>query len=401
MKDLGRLLSVVALSLGSLAFLGCWSAGEKTVTIGVVVPLSGAVEAYGTAVNNGVNLAFERALEARAPDQKFTFQIKTVDSGGDPAKAAELLEELYAEGAIAVIGGITSDEAMSMIKIADARDRTLVSPTASSPELTGVSRNFYRIFPSDFEEGTKMGSFAANTLRLGTAVILAAESPYGRGIQGVFQNEFSRHGSDILEVIEYPRGTSDFSGLIERALTLEPDAVYLAAYWDEVVTMVRGLHDAGYEGRTLTTAAFATSQAVEAAGEAAEGVLFTQTVFDLSNPNEPIPSFVGAYRDKYGSDPDLYAAHGYDAMRIVIEAIGEDNTLGSEFWKGMRAIRAFKGVTGSLQFDEKGDVQKYPRVYLIKDGSPINYDRYVSEIKRVLQENLRALEEKQKRLRGN
>ncbi|MBZ0113776.1 MAG: ABC transporter substrate-binding protein [Thermoanaerobaculia bacterium] len=396
MKDLSRVLLTLVLGLG---ILGC-PAGEKTVLIGAVVPLSGPVEAYGTAVNNGIALAYERAKSG--PDLGFVLQLETVDSQGDPATAAKLLKDLYSKGAITVIGGVTSDEAMEMVGVADAADRTLVSPTASSPELTGVSRNFYRIFPSDFEEGTKMGSFAANTLGLKTAVILAAESPYGRGIQGVFKNEFTRHGSEIVEVIEYPQGTNDFSGLIERAVTLEPEAVYLAAYWDDVVAMVKGLHQAGYKGKTLTTAAFATSQAVESAGPAAENVYFTQTVFDLSNPNEPIPSFVEAYRAKYGLDPDLYAAHGYDAMNIVLEALKKnDSTQGSDFWKGMRSIRSYQGTTGSLQFDEKGDVQKYPRVYVIKDAAPVNYDKFVNEARRVLQESLKALEQKQKQLRAN
>ena len=152
----------------------------------------------------------------------------------------------------------------------------------------------------------------------------------------------------------------------------------------------------------MTTAAFATSQAVAAAGPAAESVFFTQTVFDLANPNEPIPSFVSAYRDKYGSDPDLYAAHGYDAMRLVLSSIDkEDIPLANDFWKGIRAIRSFPGVTGALQFDEKGDIQKYPRVYLIKDGVPVNYDKYVSDIRDAFQQSLKALEQKQKQLQSN
>ncbi len=396
MKVFARLFLVL---LVGCVVLGC-PAGEKSVHLGAVIPLSGPVEAYGTAVNNGVNLALEQAQAD--PNLGFVLTMETVDSGGDPETAAQLLDELYSKGVLAAIGGVTSDEAMAMVDVADEADRTLVSPTASSPELTGVSRNFYRVFPSDFEEGTKMGSFAANTLNLPNAVILASESPYGRGIQGVFKNEFSRHGAEILEVIEYPAGTSDFSGLVDRAVTLEPAAVYLAAYWDEVVAMVKGLHDAGYQGKVLTTAAFATSQAVAAAGEAAENVYFTQTVFDLSNPNEPIPSFVEAYRNKYGLDPDLYAAHGYDAMRVVLAAIDKEKLpLASDFWKGVRSIRSFSGVTGSLQFDEKGDVQKYPRVYVIKEGAPINYDKYVADAKEVLRQRLRDLEQMQNRLKGN
>ena len=109
-----------------------------------------------------------------------------------------------------------------MVEVADQRDRVLLSPSASSPDLTGASRNFFRIFPSDFVEGTKMGQFAKQKLNLAQVVVLATQSPYGQGIQGVFANEFVRQGGEIVETLEFPAATSDVSGLIERVSTLQP-----------------------------------------------------------------------------------------------------------------------------------------------------------------------------------
>jgi branched-chain amino acid transport system substrate-binding protein len=391
-----RWIALCGLALVCAGVVGCQQG--RPVKFGAVLPLTGPLEAYAVAIKRGIEIAYEQAQNDPRLERGITLEI--LDSETDPAKAAALLEDLYEGGALAAIGGVTSAEALQMVEVADEEERVLVSPSASSPELTGMSRNFFRVFPSDFVEGTKMGSFAANTLKIETALILANESPYGRGIQGVFKSELERHGGEVLEVIEFQSNT-DLSGLVERVMTLKPDAVYLAAYWEDLVALIRQLRGVGYEGKILTTSAFATAQAVARAGESADGVIFTQTIFDLATASGPIREFADTYQLKYGESPDLYAAHGYDAMRVLVEALAEGGSLPNEFWKGMRGIRAMPGATGAIQFDEKGDVQKYPRVYVIREGEPINYEQHVERIKRAFQERMQEIEERQRRLRGN
>lgn len=387
---------LVALAVVPLS-LGCPS--DNKVILGVVLPLSGQAEIYGQSIQRGIELAFAEV----EGDPAYPYEVTMIskDSKGDPNTAAQQLEELFDAGAIAAIGGVTSDEAQAMVEVADRRDRVLLSPSASSPELTAISRNFFRIFPSDFVEGTKMGQVAKQKLNLSTMVVLATSAPYGQGIQGVFANEFARQQGTIEETLEFPPSTSDVSGLVERVTTLDPDGVYLAGYWEELCTLIKGLRAGGYQKRILTTSAFATQQAFECAGEQANGVLFTQTVFELNSESDMIRSFVGAYRSRYGNeDPDLYAAHGYDAMRIMLDAIQRGGPLPSDFQKSLLNLQGnpFTGVTGSIQFDEKGDVQKYPRVYVVADGKAADYDREIDKQRNAIRERLRDLEEKQRRL---
>jgi branched-chain amino acid transport system substrate-binding protein len=372
------------------------SCGEKTVLVGAVLPLTGSAEIYGKPIRNGVELAF---AEVTAEDFPYALQLEIVDSASDADKAAEQAEALYQKGALAVIGGVTSAEALEMVGAADRADRILLSPSASQPQLTGISKNFYRVFPSDFLEGTKMGNFATATLELETAVIIAEQQPYARGIQAVFKEAFERQGGKVLEVIEYPPNTSDYSGLLGRVLTLKPQGVYLAAYANEVAAMIRGLRGLGYQGSLLTTSSFASPQAIQQAGTSANGVFLTQAVFEADSETPEIRRFVAAYRAKYGSAPDLYAAHGFDAMKVLAQALrATERPTSNELWKGMRSIREYPGVTGSLQFDEKGDVQKYPRIYSIRDGLPVDYEGQFEERRRDLEERRRDLERRMREL---
>lgn len=370
-----------------LLALSCRS--DEPILVGAVLPLTGDNDYYGIPIRRGIELAYDQIQVD--PEYPHDLELRVVDSQSDPETAATLLDQLYKDGALVAIGGVTSGEALEMIPVVDEHDRVLISPSATSPQLSGISSNFFRVIPSDFLGGTKMAGFATQTLGLETVVILARKEAYGRGVQQVFESEFERLGGEVLEVIEYPPATSDFSGLVERVLNLEPGGVYLAGYAREIAAIVDGLRAAGYDGDIMTTEAFATPEIIDEVGAVSNGVYLTQTVFDPAATDDPtVKAFVDAFRARYDADPDLYSAHGYDAMQIIAAAIRESGRLPSEFWKAMKGIRGFPGVTGPIQFDDKGDVQKYPRVYIVARGRLLDYD---SEVSARREELMRRLEE--------
>lgn len=372
----------------ALSSLGCQS---DTVAIGVVVPLTGQYQSYGEANKRGIELAFE---EIQSNGYPLNLELSVVDSGSDPAQARELLEEQYANGAFAVIGGSVSDEAKEMVAGADRFERVLLSPSATSPDLTKASRNFFRIAPSDQTEGNKMADFAFRVLELKTVVVIAEDGTYAHGIQQAFSSAFETVGGEVLELIELPPNTTDYGGLMARVVTLAPDAVYLAAYEAGIATMILELKRLEFPGRILTTHAFSSSVAMARVGEAAAGVVLTQTVFEPDSEHAHVKTFVNAYRERHGEQPNLFAAEGYDAMKVLALALEEHHTLSSELPRGLwDAVKEFPGVTGSIQFNENGDVRKFPRVYVI------GQDLLLYDYSKRLEDNQRKLREKQEELR--
>ena len=95
------------------------------------------------------------------------------------------------------------------------------------------------------------------------------------------------------------------------------------------------------------------------------GVFLTQSVFELDSEHSHVKTFVESFKEKYGEEPDIFAAHGYDAMKLIATVMEGRRPLPSEVPKGFREINDFPGVTGSVQFNDKGDVLKLPRVYII------------------------------------
>jgi len=387
--------SILLLALLSTV-LACQN--DKPVKFGAVLPLTGEAAVYGEPIRKGVELAIEQL--GMLDDYPYELELIVVDSESDPEKGKQLLEDLYSQDALAVIGGVTTAEALAMVAVADENDRVLMSPSASTPELTGISKNFYRVFPSDAREGATMGNFATQKMNAERVVVLAKESEYAKGIQEIFRKEFERHGGEVVETIEFPSLSSDLSGVIERVMTLQPDAVYLAAYAEDLAQMIAHLRDQGYTETIFTTSAFAAPEIIAQVGRPAEGVFLTQAAFDLDSEEPETQAFVQGYRAKFGSDPNLYAVHGYDAMMVLAEALRRSGALPSDFWSAVRSLRDFMGAAGTIQFDERGDVQKYPRVYVVNNGELIDYEAEVERRRQELLDRLRRLEEDQRRTRA-
>ena len=199
-----------------------------------------------------------------------------------------------------------------------------------------------------------------------------------------------------METIEVPQGTMDFGGLVERVITVKPDAVYLAAFAQATSAMIKELQKQKFEGRILTTSAF-TASAIAEVGDAARDVVLTQIFFELDSEHAHVQKFVEGYEQRFSETPELYAAYGYDSLQVLAAAVEGRPALPSEVHKGLRdSIKEFPGVTGAIQFDEKGDVQKFPRVYII--GEDLGLYDYNERIQRQQEELRRRREELRKKL---
>ncbi len=362
------------------------------IHFGAVLPETGEAAVYGQSIRKGAELALKE-IQAANPE---SITVEFVDSGSDPEKAAEEADRLLDAGALALLGGVTTPEALAMIEVINQHDRVLLSPSASSPALTGASINFFRVFFSDFTEGVKMANFAAVKQEISNVVVIAKEQDYARGVQDVFEQEFVRNGGTVLETIEVPEGLTDFSGVVQRVNTLKPEAVFIAGYASDIAKVVTALREIGFKGRILTTHAFASGEVLAAAGPAANKTLLTLPVFDPHSEEEPVKSFVEAFQTEYDEVPDVWAAHGYDAMMVLYEAIPDELRTPADFWTGMRQTEDYPGVTGPIRFDEKGDVSRFPRVFMVDGGELVDYETEVDRRRRELEEKLQKLREQRR-----
>ncbi len=379
---------VLVLVAAAGIFAGC-PASEQDIELAVIVPETGAWSQYGVEIRRGIEVALE-TLQADPAMPEVT--MKYLDTTSDPETAGRLLQEAFDAGAYAAIGGVISAEAALMVPIAETAQKVLISPSASDPDLTKTGgRYFFRVFPSDFDEGNRLAKFAVQDLKLTTVAVLGAESQFGSSVQRFFIGSFKAEGGEVLATIGYATGTADWDDLAAQAIAVDPQGIYLADLAPGVGHLITALRAAGYEGALLTSSAFADPKSVAAAGS--NGIYLARAAFNAESPNPIVQNFSKRYREHYNEDPGLFAAHGFDAMMVIGEGL---KTAGNDpayrFWQKLRSLRDFEGATGPIQFDESGDVQKFPQIYLVRDGKMISYADFQDDVRRQREALMKRLE---------
>ena len=377
----------IGLSLGIIAGLaGLLSGCSSKPVVGIILPTTGAATAYGQSIESGIRLALADArARGEVPEG---FEVLWADSGSEPGRAVAELRKMVTERDVKmVVGGATSAEAAAMIPVLDELEVVCLSPSASAPGLAQKSKYFFRIYPSDELEGHTAGTFVFERLDRRTIVLFSGDTEYTRGIKPEFLKQYQEAlGGTIVDDIELAGG--DWTTRAQRAISSSGvGAAYVIGYAGEILEVVQFLTDEGFTGRIVTTSAFYSGDAIHEAGPAAEGILFPLPPFDRTSEKEPVLSFVNRYMQTYQRAPDVFAAHGYDAMGFAIKVFTvakPPETL--EILKALNyGVAEYNGVTGPILFDDYGDVKHYPKMFIVNDGQVLSYHRYLeTERRRIL-----------------
>lgn len=377
----------IGLSLGIIAGLaGLLSGCSSKPVVGIILPTTGAATAYGQSIESGIRLALADArARGEVPEG---FEVLWADSGSEPGRAVAELRKMVTERDVKmVVGGATSAEAAAMIPVLDELEVVCLSPSASAPGLAQKSKYFFRIYPSDELEGHTAGTFVFERLDRRTIVLFSGDTEYTRGIKPEFLKQYQEAlGGTIVDDIELAGG--DWTTRAQRAISSSGvGAAYVIGYAGEILEVVQFLTDEGFTGRIVTTSAFYSGDAIHEAGPAAEGILFPLPPFDRTSEKEPVLSFVNRYMQTYQRAPDVFAAHGYDAMGFTIKVFTvakPPETL--EILKALNyGVAEYNGVTGPILFDDYGDVKHYPKMFIVNDGQVLSYHRYLeTERRRIL-----------------
>ncbi len=374
----------------ALACCGLTACGTKPV-IGVLLAETGDAGAYGQAMKNAMELAVDQAKADGSYPEGLV--IRWADSQSDPTVAARQYEKLTSEGAKLIIAGVTSGEAKAMLPVIDKTNVPCLSPSASLPSLTRDSRLFYRIFPSDELEGRRAGRFLREDQDLDTVLIITQDSEQARGIEPPFRHIFEQamEGKVVDRILLTDSNWKQ--EIADCCAAHNPESVYIIAYGDETLEVLRVLREKNYKGVICVTSAFYSGHVVEEHPDLVDGIYFPQPAFDVTDERPLVQPFVTSYRERFGEDPDIYAAHAFDAMRVALATVSMTDVFEtSEIRKTLQfKLEEFPGVTGIIQFNDYGDVHRNPIMFIVKDGKVRNYERYLETEKKRIRERIKQL----------
>ncbi len=376
--------TIGAIAVLIVVLVGC---GNEPV-VGVLLPTTGEAGTYGESIESGIRLAISDARDREGLPEGF--DVVWVDTQSNPERAVSELRRLASERGIKmVIAGATSNEAQALVGVLDELEVVCLSPTASTPGISQRSKLFFRIFPSDELEGHTAARFMFDRLGQPRTVVYSGAGDYAAGIEPEFMNQYVEAlGGEVVSRVDLadPDWRSASDAVVPGSGV---GAVYVIGYAPEILEVITYLRESGYKGRFVTTSAFFNDQIILEAGEAAEGILFPLPPFDRTSDKEPVLGFVNRYMDALGKAPDVFAAHGYDAMWLTIQVMTiadppDTNQIRRAFHFGMNELM---GVTGPILFDDYGDVKHYPKMFIVNEGQVQSYQRYITnERERILRE---------------
>lgn len=370
-----RRIGIFSIALALAATLsGCAS----EFTVGAIISESGAAGSHGKMVRKGMELAAE---EINAAGEVGTLILQFHDDASNAQAGAQIAREMVEGGGIsAIIGPVSSPVALEVADIADEAKVPMLSPSASSPELSDKGMYIFRNFPSDVLEGNAMAGFARE-IGLETVAIFASDDAYGRGLRNIFTEKFESKYRKVVGNFDYiPGDTSKLEELIASAKELDPNGIYVVGFEDDVLAILQGLEQAGCKSVLMSTSAI-TQRVIQQAGSAAEKMVYSvPAAWDPASTDNPkVSEFVEAFKAKYGEDPDIYAAHGYDAVKLVAAAVAsEGGSHPQNVYIGLTGLRDFEGAAGRTEFDKNGDVTRFPKLYVVSDGRAVPFDSYSS-----------------------
>ncbi len=332
----------------------------KVIKIASQSPLSGGQSVLGTGLRNGTELAIEQ-LGGDLKAMGFDVQFVPFDDQATPDVGVANAHQIVADPAIlAVIGHFNSGVAIPSSEVYDQNDLVMVSPANTNPTVTDRGlKTVNRVCGRDDAQGL-VGAQFAQSLGLTSVYVLNDTTAYGAGVAQAFSDNAAKLGITVLGF----QGTderSNFEGIIQPILALNPDAVYLGGIYDQFGVFVNQLAAAGYTGQILGPDGLDSPDYAKLAGQAGVGTYYTSA----AGPASVFPGaaqFVKDYTAKYGNAPTPYAAESYDATGIVLaalktaitEANGQIPTR-AVVAATVRATQDYQGLTGSISFDANGD----------------------------------------------
>jgi branched-chain amino acid transport system substrate-binding protein len=345
------------------------AAADGSIRIGAIGDWN---DALYKALLRGISLAFD---EVNSGGGILGRQIDLVMKNDQQSvvEARKVAQELADDlDVVAVIGHGASSISISTSVIYEYYGVLMFSPLSTSPKLTRQGyRRVFRNIPSEENIGEQMANFAREQ-GYRRVVIYYYQDDYGRGLANAFENKAQDLGVSVVDRLSYDNSYRDSD--FRRDLSLWGgnftfDAIFVAGVVPQGAYFIKAARAMGIEEPIFCGEGMGTRQLMEIAGSAAEGTVVA-TTFDPTSLRPQVKHFNAAYLARFGNSPDLIAAQGYDAAKLLAYAIQQaGSSVPDQVAQALRNVNGWQGVTGPHWFADNGDVINKPMVTkVVKDG---------------------------------
>ncbi len=352
----------VAAAMGLLCS-GSISAQEAVIKLGHVSPMSGGQAHYGRDNANGAILAVEdlNAKGVTIGGKKVKFQLLNEDDGADPKQGTAVAQKLVDARVNGVIGHLNSGTTIPASKIYHDAGIPQISPSATNPKYT--QQNFkgaFRVVANDGQLGGALGRYAVDTLKAKQIAVIDDRTAYGQGVADEFVKGIKAKAPGMQIVRQYTNDkATDFNAILTSIKGKRPDVIFFGGMDNVAGPMLRQMKQLGITAKYMGGDGICTTKLSELAGNALgdHQVICAEAGGVTGAKEKDMEQFHTRYKKRFNMDVQLYAPYVYDAVMTMAAAMQKANSAEPAKYLPELAKINYEGVTGTINFDNKGDLK--------------------------------------------
>ena len=389
LKTLACVLAAVLL-LSACGAGGSGSSKSGVIKVGILGPLTGGVSEYGIAVRDGAKLCIEQLNEKGGIGGNKKIEIIEYDEEGDPTQALTGYNDLVDKGVTAIIGSVTSGPTMAVVREGFNDNMPMITASATAAGVTynedgTIFTNMFRSCFIDPFQGEKMADFSTGVLNAKkAAVIFNTGVDYSIGLKDAFLEKAAAVGMEVVAIEGYADAAVDFQSQLTNIAAKSPDVLFVPDYYNTVALLSQQARNAGVTATLLGADGWDTVVEVMSDRAPVEGSYYCSG-YSSEDTTPMVQEFLSAFKTKYGSDPNMFSAQGYDAAKILIAALEKTEAsmagkAGTEDYR-KAVISAMKAtdmdcVTGHVTYDKYNNPIKSAVIININGGEARFWGKY-------------------------
>ena len=325
------------------------------VKIGHVGPMTGGIAHLGKDNENGARLAVEQANEAKVKlggkDVRFVFMGE--DDQADPKVGTTVAQKLVDAKVAGVVGHLNSGTSIPASPIYSQAGIPVISGSATNPKLTEQGfKTQFRVVARDDQQGPAVANYLASNSKPKMVAVIDDATAYGEGLANEVEKTLKSAGVGVLPREKGTDKTTDWKAILTKLRGRNPDAIFYGGMDATGGPLMKQGRELGIKAIFAFGDGACTDEMSKLAGPAAEGLLCSQAGIPVAAADK---GFLDAYKKKYNVDPILYAPFTYDAANLLIEAMKKADSADPAKYLPELAKISYKGASGPIAFDAKGD----------------------------------------------
>lgn len=365
----------LVVAAAALMFGGSVYAQDMIVKIGHVAPTSGAIAHLGKDNENGARMAIDdlNAKGATIGGKKVKFELEAEDDAADPKQATAVAQKLVDDKVNGVIGDLNSGTTIPASKIYFDAGIPQISPSATNPKYTRQGFNTaFRVVADDVQLGSTLGKYGVKELKGKTFAVIDDRTAYGQGVAEEFSKAAKAAGGTITENQYTTDKATDFTAILTQIKSKKPDVIFFGGMDAVAGPMIRQMKQLGIKSKFMGGDGICTTELPKLSGGAmTDGMVVCAEAGGVDASQEAgLDKFKADYQKRFGIPVQIYAPYVYDAVNVMVAAMVKAGSADPKVYLPVLAKTTdYKGVTGNISFDEKGDIKNGAlTLYTYKEG---------------------------------